>query len=385
MRSLAPTAAIAIFVISAGRSWGADDLGRTVTAKIFKGVLIRPAQASQQQMKHFAADGYNAVVLYLDDDTPAGQSRVAARRIQRTGLQLHYWIEIARNPALADAHPEWMASLQTHSEWRRHFPKFPQLATNQVAKTYPWVPVLYAETFEVHRKRVAVLLKGMPEAEGIFLNDLQGAPSACGCGNHFCRWTTDYGPITTAHRLPNDAAANFILAVRKVAPGMQVIPVWTTECAEHDRPKGAACDGVACFTGRCWREYNAQLMPVAEVCERIGVLLPFRDFDVGLSRTGPDAEWQRYALNSFTEILPQREGRAIPQSRLIAVLQAWDVNLEQRRMQIRHAEAAGAAGYVMALTKIDQNWEPRLMEVPLADKRRPSAKAPHAHGSAVPH
>ena len=35
-----------------------------------------------------------------------------------------------------------------------------------------------------------------------FLNDLQAAPSACGCGNTFCRWTPDYGPIRTATELP---------------------------------------------------------------------------------------------------------------------------------------------------------------------------------------
>jgi len=356
----------------------AADAAKANTERM-RGVLLTARQATSKELKKLSSQDYNTVVLYLDDKASPTQRRAAARRIQDAKFDLFYWIEIARNPAFADAHPEWMASIQTHPEWRRHFPNFPKLATNQVAKTYPWVPVLYAETFEVHRQRVAKLLQPMSAAQGIFLNDLQGAPTACGCGNHFCRWTTDYGPIRTATRLPNDAAAKFVLAIGQLMPNAKIIPVWTTECAEHDYPKGAACDGVTCFTGRCWREYNAQLMYVADVSERIGVLLPFRDFHSALSRTGPNAEWQKYALKSFTEILPQREGRAIPQGRLIAVLQGWDVSPEQEQIQIRQAQDAGTAGYILARTKIEQSWEPKLMNVSRATHSgtRPSAHTPH--------
>jgi hypothetical protein len=178
--------------------------------------------------------------------------------------------------------------------------------------------------------------------------------------------------------LPNDTAAKFVQAVGKLMPGAKVVPVWTTECAEHDFPKGAACDGVTCFTGRCWREYNAQLLPIANVAEQIGVLLPFRDFEPPLSRSGANAEWQKYALRSFTEILPQREGRAIPQNRLIAVLQGWDVTSEQEQIQIRHALEAGTGGYILARTKIDQSWEPKLMSVSGANSPEPrAAHTPH--------
>ena len=369
-------AALGVILSLMGELLAADPRENTTSGARLQAVLVRPEEISPKQISEFAAAQHNGVVLYLDEKTPAARQRAAARQVEKAGLDLFYWIEVARNPALADSHPEWMASLQTHPEWRRHFPNFPKLETNQVAKTYPWVPVLYGETFEVHRRRVADLLKRMPSATGVFLNDLQGAPSACGCGNDFCRWTADYGPIHTATRLPNDAAARFVSAVAKLMPKAKIIPVWTTECAEQDHPKGAACDGVACFTGKCWREYNTQLMPVADSCERIGVLLPFRDFPSALSRTGSNAEWQQHALRSFTEILPQRDGRAIPQGRLIAVLQGWEVNPEQQRTQIRQAEEAGTAGYVMALTKIDQSWEPRLMTLP---------KSKNSAGSGEPH
>ena len=165
--------------------------------------------------------------------------------------------------------------------------------------------------------------------------------------------------MKTAKRLPADAAAKFVTAVGKLMPRAKIIPVWTTECAEHD--KQTACGGVGCFTGQCWREYNAQLMPLAKQSDWIGVLLPFRDFPSAESNTGPDAEWQIDALKSFMEVLPQRGGEVISQGRLISVLQGWDTTPKQQQTQIQRSEAAGVAGWIVALMKIDQGWEPRMI------------------------
>ena len=73
----------------------------------------------------------------------AGESREAAIVIGAAGFDLFYWIEIGRNPALADAHPEWMASLEVHhSEWRRLFPKFPKTKEDELlADNAPGSPV----------------------------------------------------------------------------------------------------------------------------------------------------------------------------------------------------------------------------------------------------
>jgi hypothetical protein len=51
--------------------------------------------------------------------------------------------------------------------------------TNEVAKNFPWVPVLYEQTYPVHLERVRQLLAAKPVTAGIFLNDVQDAPSAC--------------------------------------------------------------------------------------------------------------------------------------------------------------------------------------------------------------
>jgi len=338
-------------------------LGGTVGASDLKAALLAPDQVSDKQLADLKAQSYTAVALALSDTNRAGQI-TAASQVSHAGFALYYWIEIGRNPALADAHPEWMASIQTHEEYRRLFPKLPQLKSNQVIKNYPWVPVLYKETFLVHRERVRRLLQDKPEPVGIFLNDLQGSPSACGCGHHLCRWTTDYGPVKTATRLPNDAAANFVGEVQKLAPQAKIIPVWTSECEEVDAR--TLCAGVNCFKGTCWKEFTAQLQAVAAGSDRIAALLPYKALHRDLAEYGEEAGWIRHALASFSK-LPMRYGtNGVPPGRLIAVLQGWDVTPGQVREQLVQAEKSGAAGVLVSLMPIEQSWQPRVFVLPTA-------------------
>ena len=197
--------------------------------------------------------------------------------------------------------------------------------------------------------------------ERFLVDDLQSAPSACGCGNPLCRWTPGYGPIQTAQRLPSDAAARFATAVAALAPKSRVIPVWTTECEEMD--KDVFCAGVGCFAGLCWKEYTVQLMPVASRFNTLGVLLLFRSFGRDLPRYGSTGGWVKHALNSFVEMPPMWQGTAVPIRTLIPVLQGWGVTPAEQQAQIRQSLEAGAGRYVMAVTKIDQGWEPRIVKV----------------------
>lgn len=330
-------------------------------------VLVSPRMAVPDAIERFRKEEATGVVLSLASDGREA-TRGAAARVRKAGLDLYYWIEIGRAPELADAHPEWMASLQGHPEWRRHFPGVPQPAAGEVVKNYPWVPIRYREAFEAHRSRVTSLLRGIPVPKGILLNDLQAAPSACGCGNAFCRWVPDYGPIRTATTLPADAAARFVQAVRALSPAAEVIPVWATECEEHEMRPGAACNGVPCFTGACWQAWTEQLMPLERECATLAVLAPYRALGRDDPRYGPPAGWVRHALATFAEMPPRRKGRAIPSGRLLPVLQGWDVTPDQRRAQIQRAREAGAAGYVLSEMQLDQGWEPRLVRVPRAPR-----------------
>jgi hypothetical protein len=205
------------------------------------------------------------------------------------------------------------------------------------------------------------LLADLPKPKLILLNDLQGAPSACGCGNPLCRWTSDYGKRRTTIPLGDDAAALFIKAVQKASTKSEVIPVWTTECEEHDGKPDGLCAGVGCFNGICWKAYTRQLMPVAETSERIGVLATYKQFQRNIAHYGDaEARWVAFAIKTFQTMPPRHSGKAIPAARMIAVLQGWDVTAEEIKAQQKAAREAGANGYVVAYDKIDQSWSPKV-------------------------
>lgn len=309
------------------------------------------------------------VVLMLQDPKQADVELTAAERVIEGGLELEYFIEIAHCPPLAEEHPEWMASLQGHEEWRRLFSDFPKLDPNQVVKVEPWVPILYRESFEAHLKRVASLLKEKPPATRIWLNDLQAAPSACGCGHPLCRWTTDYGPIKTATPLGADAAANFVVAVRKLAPGSEVTPVFAPECEADDQHE--TCGGVGCYEGACWKEFTQQLDAVAEVAETVGVACFYKEFDRDHKRYGDEAAWVKVAVDSFAEMPKIRKGKGVPSSRLVAVLQGWEVTEDEIAAQVAQAASAGTQGWLIVKTPLDQSWTPQrfsLQSNSLVDK-----------------
>jgi hypothetical protein len=325
-----------------------------------RAVLLAPAQATPERLSGLKTEGKNAVVLFLEE-TNGATARVAADRVGSAGLNLYYWIEVGRNPVLAAAHPEWMASIQSHPEWRRFHPDFPPTKKGEMVKAYPWVPALYKETFPVQLDRVRRLMAELPPARGLFLNDLQGPPSACGCGHPLCRWTTDYGPLHSATRLPADAAARFVREVKRLAPSTRIIPVWATECEEEDRDN--LCGGVGCYAGTCWREWTAQVTPLARESGSMAVLALFREFQRDLPRYGSTGGWVQKALRSFVDMPKRYQVEGVPPQRLLAVLQGWNATPHEIEAQISQAEQAGAAGWIVAQRKIEQSWEPRIFEL----------------------
>jgi len=332
-----------------------------------RGALLTAEMATEARLQKLRVSGYSAAVLMLgstSEQTAIAADRQAVERISKAGLETYYWIEVGRCPELAETHPRWMASLQGHPEWRRFYRDFPQPQDDEVVKTYPWTPVFYQEAFDGHLIRIQRLLAARPAAKGIFLNDLQGAPSACGCGNPVCRWTSDYGPIVTATRLGDDAAAKFVVAVKRLLPGgTPVIPVWTTECEEHDKANNALCAGVGCYKGTCWKVYSRQLGPLAAEANTLGALLLYKEFHQDGSQYKGRAGWIGHALrHGFTDQPAKNGGTKIPTSRLIAVLQGWNVNEEEVQAQIDQSRAVGVAGYVVALSQIDQSWQPRMLK-----------------------
>ncbi len=292
---------------------------------------------------------------------PTHESIEALLRLKEAGLGIGYWIEVARDPDLANAHPEWMASIQGHPEWRRFYPEFPKETEDQIVKVYPWVPIFYEGAFEAQLAKVSKLLKSWPSPERLFLNGLQGAPSACGCGHPLCRWTTDYGPKRTAQELGHDAPARFVEKVQESFPHVECIPIWVSECEAHD--KDGWCAGVGCYNGACWREWSRQLDPLAAHSRHLGALLTYKELGRDLKHYSEEAGWIASSIQSFRTEMKRYDRPEIDPKRLFAVLQGWDVSSEQIAAQIRLSKQAGTAGYVIAKTPILSGWEPKLVPI----------------------
>ena len=326
-----------------------------------KAVLLDASQFDEVRAATLRLADFNAVVLRVESNRESSKREIARAFAvaQRHQLPCYFWIEVARCPTLADKRPELMASLQGHPEWRRFFPQSPQASDNEVVKTYPWVPIMSREGFDAQLARVTKLLEGLPAPDGLFLNDLQGAPSACGCGHPLCRWTTDYGPKRTNEKLGHEAAAQFVAAVAKASHVPRVIPVWATECEAHD--KTTLCAGVGCYEGLCWKEFVRQLTPLAERSEPIALLLPFREFERDLPIYPDRAGWIREAVELMQTQPRRHRGTPVPPERLITVLQGWDVTHREVMAQIAQSQLAGASGFIVSLVPIDQSWEPRIM------------------------
>ena len=321
---------------------------------------MRGERATPDFLAAWKARGATDIVVPLDEATKPGWGELAAR-VERAGLTLWPWVEVARNPSMAVAHPRWMAAVGGHhDDWRQRFPQAPQKSDTIVIKAWPWVPLGYVEPFQAHRDRIGALLADLPGAwPGVLLNDLQGGPSSCGCGNDQCRWALDYGAPATAARAPESAAAQLLAELKPKLPGKTIVPVWVTECEPIDVPgaeKGTGyCGSVACATGTCWPSYARDWNRLREQCDGPNAVALWS----GVFRRDPE-HWPQTAVDLFRN--PPRGARALDPEKSIAVVQAWDLAEGAIETLQRHFEKTGG-GWLLALDPIEQSWEPRAVAV----------------------
>ncbi len=339
-----------------------------------RGVLIEPQAVSPAAIKAWRADGYDSVALVLDERFTRQAYEAAALAAAEGGLRLYYWLEIGRNPELADEHPEWIASLGMHEDWRVRFPHVPPAAEGEVAKAWPWVPVAYAEAFDAHLARVKNLVsRAAGQFEGLLVNDIQAGPAACGCGNLLCRWSIDYGvPQTTAQLSGDDVAARFVEEVRKMVPGRPVIPVWTTECENQDLPQEnltagkstGLCGSVACSKGTCPKAFAAQWTALlADHRDPVGLLALHRQFERTGVGQGRGVDWIRAAIE-YVDQFPQAPSTApLPHERMWVVLQGFDTPATEQSALRKAADDLHVGGYFVAMSTIEQSYEPRIVAV----------------------
>jgi hypothetical protein len=329
-------------------------------------VFVKPERVTPEFLAAWKAKRVTAVVVPLNEVTkPHWNSLV--KLAEQAGMTLWPWVEVARNPAMADAHPEWMAAPGGHhDDWRRRFPMAPKAKPGEVIKAWPWVPIGYAPALSAHRGRLKALLGDLPGTwTGVFLNDLQAGPSSCGCGNDQCRWALDYGaPVTAAKTPGDDAAARVVAELVARHPGKRIVPVWVTECEIADlaetKDGTGLCGSVPCAKRDCWPRYARNWNPLVKATDGpIALALWPETF-----RRDP-SPWFETSIALF-QSAPRGSSPLAPE-RTIAIVQAWDkpdaavdaIADRMRRFSI---------GWVLALDPIDQSWEPRAVPVPRSVK-----------------
>jgi hypothetical protein len=340
---------------------GIAEAAEPQASRPLRGLLIDSKSATPSVIQSWKADGGNAIVVVLDESAPRERWSGIAKDCATAGVELYVWIEVARNPALADAHPEWMATPGGHhDDWRKRFPNAPTPKPGETVKQWPWVPIGYEPAFEAHRQRIVTLLDALPPSwSGVFLNDLQAGPSSCGCGNDQCRWALDYGTKPTAPKTKgDDTAAHLITDMIKRYPNKGVIPVWVTECEKIDLPGAAGgtgyCGTVECAARSCWPSYERAWNPLLQSTPGpVAVALWSESF-----RRGQD--WPETGLKLF---LQPPGGTALAPERAIAILPDKGESSKGLSDLTSRLKQAGR-GWVLTRTPIDQSWQPRLVMEP---------------------
>ena len=342
-------------------------------------VLVEPADVAGQKVASWKKEGFRAVVVMLEEQHEEALLRKTAQAVAAHNLDLYFWIEVGRSPALARAHPEWLASLGMHGDWRKRFPKVRPLQKGEVAKAWPWVTITYQEAYDAHLARVKKLLERLPQGyRGILLNDLQGGPASCGCGNLQCRWAVDYGvPSGSAKRAGPGSAAQFVIEIGKAAKGKEVIPVWVAECAHEDletkkqRPPGdwstGLCGTVNCFD-TCRKKFAEQWSSLhAAHRGPTALLLLHHEFQRDHKEYGGPGGWITQAMKYLNE----QTAKPFPRERLWLVVQGYDVPAAEEAAARRAAAQLQPSVILVARSRIDQSYEPRLV------KLKPTAEVGH--------
>ena len=311
--------------------------------------------------------------LIIDLSQPLSVIEQAHRKAVEQGVEAWGWIEVGRDVVAATTHPEWMHAPQ-HHEWLEAYPNWRTSGGKHPALVYPWVCVNNLEVFDYALKRVVSLVEGAPPLAGVFLNDIQGPPAGCGCGNILCRsWDNSPGEkvALTPYVNPDvffskvfwracaDALAN--LKEKSIFPS-NVIPILCGECelevqiAEAYSPDDALgnCRGIPC-AGVCAHSYWPAMVRAFANAEggpkQVGLLTPYKLMGRDSPIYGGTAAWTGGLVSYYRTFDPN--------ANLIAVVQGWDVNEAELEAQKTVAAKAGAAGVLVLETPLNQSWEPQ--------------------------
>jgi hypothetical protein len=153
--------------------------------------------------------------------------------------------------------------------------------------------------------------------------------------------------------------------VKKLAASKEVVPVWTIECEPEDmslakQAKGrwttGYCGEVDCVNYCCDR-FAEQWSALQSIhTGTTGLLLLHKEFKRDRKEYGDASAWISHAV----DYLRQEEFKSVPPQRLWLVVQGYDVTRQEELAGRQAARRAGAGGVIVARTRIDQSFEPRV-------------------------
>lgn len=201
---------------------------------------------------------------------------------KQQGLRNEGWLQVARDPQAALAHPEWMHCPQ-HHEWLRLFPDY---TGGHPALVSHYIGLNTVDAFQYGQRRVA----GFAQANGwltrLWLADIQGAPMGCGCGNPCCR-SWDNAPGAKLAPTPYEHPTllfplEFYKTLRATLGSVEIVPILCPECergitldgvADPDGPEGTnLCQGIPCVRP-CALDYFPALSQAFRHETQTGLLL----------------------------------------------------------------------------------------------------------------
>ena len=185
------------------------------------------------------------------------------------------WLQAARDPEAAEAHPEWLHAPQ-HWEWVGRHTGSPELGGG--GGVHPmlvggWIGLNTKEPFAHALITVTERVSANPWCTRLYLSEIQGPPMGCGCGNPCCRsWDNAPGEklAQTAYEKPEILfPLAFFQAVRAAFPRLDIVPILCPECERGivvdgvDDPDGPAgtnlCQGIPCVRP-CALDYWPRLL-----------------------------------------------------------------------------------------------------------------------------
>ncbi len=333
------------------------------------GRKLAAGDLTTERLGEFARQGEVVVLDLAADESTLREACAAARA---AGVAIWGWIEVARDPAATASHPEWMHAPQ-HHEWLQAFPDYRAQGGAHPAVVADWICVNNRAAFEYAHARVCSLVQAAPPLDGLLLNDIQGPPAGCGCGNILCRsWDNSPGDkiAPTPYVMPDvyfsqvfwRACAESLSKLPTHPLSIdRVVPILCGEC-EIGIPMGKVfspddllnnCRGINCSNVCSLHYWPGMVRAFAQ--DRggpaaVGLLTPYKLFGRDMPLYGDTAAWVGASQTHYHT--------CDPVANLIAVIQGWDVSEDELSAQVAQAAENGAKGVLALEEPLDQSYHP---------------------------